>query len=789
MKKNIKTFCNYKKGLTFLFVFLCVSSFAQNVVINEQGVTTSTHASTTILDLSGSHLGFLMPNMTTAQMQAISSPKTSLLVFNTEIGCFEFYDGTTAGWLPMWCLCNAAPAPAPTISGSTTPCSGSSQVYTISNVAAINAINYEWSVPTGCTITAGQGTPTITVTIGSTSGTISVQAANSCGTAAAGTLAITISAGNVTAAPTSNSPVCTGNTLDLFAGGSGGSVWAWTGPNAFTSTSENPTITNVTAAAAGTYSVVASSGGSCGSSGTQTVTVVINTTPTITVTPTSSTICDGSSTTITASGASSYSWYPSTNLSPTAGTAATETATPPSTITYSVTGTSAAGCPGSNTATCAITVNPLPTVTGLGPTTTPSCISKNGENITYTVNSVAGETYTWSATTGTIVSGQGTATAAVSWTASGTETVSVYATITATGCVGPAVTYTVNVSPSCNLTYTGCGASGSFTVPAGITTLTLSVSGAEGGPAYQGSFGELTEDDGSATYGANITATYASTPGTTLDYYIGCMGGAATYTAGGAGGDGGGAGGTDEAGGAGYYWGGVSTCTGTSQVSAAQTISGGGGGGGGSCIRLSTATGWGNDIIAAGGGGGGFSRFVWLCQDCQNHSGSGNCNDVGGVGGYLQINYYVTGFMLGTATGCGGTTSTPSAGGTDYLALGTEGGGGASTTTAGTGAPASGLESLDLTNCVNTAGSCGGSAGHSGSSGVGGAAGYQGFYAECSGTCERSAGGGGGGGHYGGGGGAGGGGGGGSSYINASCTLISNTSCSQSGNGQISITW
>ena len=46
------------------------------------------------LDLSTTTDGFLMPRLTTAQMNAISSPDTDLLVFNTDLACVMRYNGT-----------------------------------------------------------------------------------------------------------------------------------------------------------------------------------------------------------------------------------------------------------------------------------------------------------------------------------------------------------------------------------------------------------------------------------------------------------------------------------------------------------------------------------------------------------------------------------------------------------------------------------------------------------------------------------------------------------------------
>ncbi len=59
----------------------------------------------------------------------------------------------------------------------------------------------------------------------------------------------------------SNSPVCVGETLQLFADNVTGATYSWTGPNGFSSNQQNPVINNVTMAAAGTYTLVITVGG------------------------------------------------------------------------------------------------------------------------------------------------------------------------------------------------------------------------------------------------------------------------------------------------------------------------------------------------------------------------------------------------------------------------------------------------------------------------------------------------------------------------------------------------
>ncbi|MEO6733874.1 MAG: T9SS type A sorting domain-containing protein, partial [Ferruginibacter sp.] len=106
---------------------------------------------------------------------------------------------------------------------------------------------------------------------------------------------------------------------------------------------------------AGTYTVVATNGTtSCTNNMTGNVAVSINPLPTVAVTPPSATICAGNSTSLTASGALSYSWSPATGLSATTGS--TITANPATTTTYTVTGTDINTCVNSTAVT--VTVNP-----------------------------------------------------------------------------------------------------------------------------------------------------------------------------------------------------------------------------------------------------------------------------------------------------------------------------------------------------------------------------------------------------------------------------------------------
>ncbi|HPR30889.1 MAG TPA: hypothetical protein PLK12_02285 [Prolixibacteraceae bacterium] len=99
----------------------------------------------------------------------------------------DFSSGNTASIIKAV----SSPAQPGTINGPATVCSGASgETYSISSVQY--ASSYSWSVPSGWTITAGQGTTEITVDAGSSGGDISVTANNGCGSSSPRSLTIGI---------------------------------------------------------------------------------------------------------------------------------------------------------------------------------------------------------------------------------------------------------------------------------------------------------------------------------------------------------------------------------------------------------------------------------------------------------------------------------------------------------------------------------------------------------------------------------------------------------------------
>ena len=135
---------------------------------------------------------------------------------------------------------------------------------------------------------------------------------------------------------------------------SGGSNYSWSPSTGLSSsTISNP---NCTATSTTTYTATVTDANSCSAS--DAVVITVYPLPPVSVSPSVFSLCKGQGTQLTASGATSYSWTPSTGLSATSG--AGVFAQPTSSVIYTVTGVDALGC--SATATSNITVSDQPLV-------------------------------------------------------------------------------------------------------------------------------------------------------------------------------------------------------------------------------------------------------------------------------------------------------------------------------------------------------------------------------------------------------------------------------------------
>lgn len=325
-------------------------------------------------------------------------------------------------------------SPTLTVSPLTSICIGSFTTLTVGN-----ATTYTWMPSASLNQTTGNSVnanPTITSTYTIT-GTTGV---------CTGTATVTVGVNpipTVTAIAGSNT-ICTGSSTSITA--SGGTTYTWSPTTGLSQTTgaivnANPTVNT-------TYTIV---GTSLGCSGSGNVTININPLPTLSLTG-NSTVCSGSPATLTAAGATTFTWSPATSLSTSTGSSVI--ASPTTATTYTVTGALATGCSSNKNVT--ITTTSLPTLTSSANITicpgTSTSLSAGGAN-----------TYTWSPATGLNVSTGGNVTASVA----STTTYTVTGNITG-GCSNTAIiTVTLKSAPTLTIS------PGTNICVGGTTTLTV----------------------------------------------------------------------------------------------------------------------------------------------------------------------------------------------------------------------------------------------------------------------------------------------------------------------------
>lgn len=166
-------------------------------------------------------------------------------------------------------------------------CSGTGTTLSLSTAYDKIGITYQWKYSTtsggsysNLGTTATQATGNLTET---TYYICDVTCTNSSETYTTDEFTVTVKP-VPTSGASSNTPVCEGSTLELTGTSDIGTTFAWTGPDSFGSTDQNPEITDPTTAAAGTYTFIASLNG-CSSTPANTVVVVHPTPSDLTITP------------------------------------------------------------------------------------------------------------------------------------------------------------------------------------------------------------------------------------------------------------------------------------------------------------------------------------------------------------------------------------------------------------------------------------------------------------------------------------------------------------------------
>ena len=292
--------------------------------------------------------------------------------------------------------------------------------YSIPNT--VGATDYLWTIPIGTEIVSGQGTTSIILNFTSsfTSGNLTVEARNACGSSPKRTLSllsVPLTPGTITGTTNSLCPSDVNNPTYSIAPVAGASSYTWTVPTGTTIVSGQGTTSitlNISSSfVSGTLSVVANN--SCGASTSRTL--ALSSTP---VTPgiisgTTTNLClnsvaNATYTIAAVTSALSYTWTAPSGTTIVSGQGTNS-------ITLSISGSFVSGalrvvtnnaCGSSAQRTLNLTSIPSTpgTITGTTNNLCPSGVS----NPTYTIAAVAGaSSYTWTAPAGTtIISGQGT---------------------------------------------------------------------------------------------------------------------------------------------------------------------------------------------------------------------------------------------------------------------------------------------------------------------------------------------------------------------------------------------
>ena len=285
---------------------------------------------------------------TGASLAATPSITSSYLVIGTDAnGCTGFSTSQVT----------VNPLPALTLAATNTfICLGNSATLTTSG-----ALSYTWT--TGSNTTNVVITPTANASYG-------VSGTNTFGCVKTSTVAITVNTLVVTVSSnnaliSNSTAVCDGNSIDLTAAGA--NTYTWVNTNV-----HFPGIT-ISPSALTVYTVNSTDSKNCKHSNI--ITVAVNPNPVVIASASRSTICTGETTTLNATGASTYSWLPNGS-----GSSLVITGVIAGNISYVVTGYDNNGC--SNDSTVIVNVSKC---TGI------ASIANSGSGVKVYPNPNAGE--------------------------------------------------------------------------------------------------------------------------------------------------------------------------------------------------------------------------------------------------------------------------------------------------------------------------------------------------------------------------------------------------------------
>lgn len=250
------------------------------------------------------------------------------------------------------------PLPGKPVASSNTPICSGNTLNLISSTST-SGVGFSWTGPNSFTSSA-QNPSVINTTTTTASGDYIVTATiTATGCSAKDTETVLVRPTPVLNA-TNNSPVCEGGTVNISATATPTGTISWVGPNSYTSSAQNPTITNANPNASGDYIISVTLNGCTGK---DTTTVMVNPQPIIPLTGSNTPVCVGMGLNLAAASnaGASYSWTGPNGFSSAAQNPTRNNIGIADAGTYSVIAT-LNGC-SSVAGSTAVVVNPAPFVT------------------------------------------------------------------------------------------------------------------------------------------------------------------------------------------------------------------------------------------------------------------------------------------------------------------------------------------------------------------------------------------------------------------------------------------
>ncbi len=298
------------------------------------------------------------------------------------------------------------PAQPGAITGSTAPCEGTSQSYSITNMTGIT---YNWTFPIGWTQTGGGTTNSVTVTVGANNGEITVTPSIACGNGTAQTLDVTPEPFPAQpSAISGNATPCEAETETYSVTIVDSVSYTWTFPADWTQTGGGNTNSVTVTVGPGSGNITCTPSNECGNGTAQTLAVASTTLPAQPSIINGSTIpCQGSSQSYSVTNVDgvTYTWIIPADWTQTGGGTTNAISATVGAESGNITVTPSNECGNGTAQTLAVAPTPLPAQPGAITGSTAPC---EGTSQNYNVTNVDGVTYTWTFPAGWTQTGGGT---------------------------------------------------------------------------------------------------------------------------------------------------------------------------------------------------------------------------------------------------------------------------------------------------------------------------------------------------------------------------------------------